>query len=161
QAYRNGTTTITVGAGDQSKQITVVVGLVPVGASVSPSVFQLAVDDQVELAGGGVDSAGAVFPGSFAWTSSDASVLAVKSQGILRAVGPGMAVVTVAGSGFTTSTSVSVLADPIQFKQISMGTENTCGLDRDGAMLCWGFGNPIPQPAFPQFRFENISLANG
>ena len=83
------------------------VAVAPQSASLS------AIGDSLVFTAVARDSAGSQVSGvSFAWTSSDATVVTVSSQGVARAVANGSATVQASAGGFSDTASVTVTAGP-------------------------------------------------
>ncbi len=115
-ALSTGTTTIrAVGGGHEgSAQVSVQDsggGSNPVALEVTPGSSIITIGGSVQLAGRLLDAAGLVIPGVvFSWTSSDPGVASVDPTGLVRAVAPGTASITVSTVGFSASAQIVVLS---------------------------------------------------
>lgn len=74
------------------------------------------------------------------WTSSNTAVATVDDNGVITAVAPGRATMSVAyaGATFTSDAYVADMATPLRFSSVVAGFAMTCGLTTDGAAYCWG-----------------------
>lgn len=78
---------------------------------------------------------------SVAWTTSDANVATVSSDGLVSAVNPGSATIQATSEGQTGTATVSVAPPATQtFVAVATGGAHTCALTMDGAAYCWGRG---------------------
>lgn len=108
-AAGNGSATITATAGSASGSATVTVAQVVASVRVSPAADTLAMGDAVRLSPAAADANGHVIPNAaFAWSSSDTMVARVDDSGLVRAVGEGMASVTVTSGGAEASATITV-----------------------------------------------------
>jgi hypothetical protein len=82
------------------------------------------------------------YEGRADWTTSNASVATVDAAGYVQAVGEGQAIISVTTNGRSASAPVYVqrYSAPLQFVQVSTGIWHACGLTREGAIYCWGYG---------------------
>ncbi len=99
--------------------------------AVSPASTNLTVGGTAQASAVAKDANGNTLGGqSFAWTSSNASVATVSSNGLVSAVGTGTASITAAASGKTGSMSVSVTSAPtspavVASVTVSLSTSST------------------------------------
>ena len=80
-------------------------------------------------------------PGPRGWSSSNTAVVTVDSIGVVTAVAPGVATVSVPylGATFSSEIYVAAVATPLRFSQVRSGTSASCGLSTDGTAYCWGW----------------------
>ena len=114
-ARGNGSATITAASGSASGTAAMTVAQAAASVSVSPPADTLVVGDTVRLSAAAADANGyPVAVPAFAWTSSDASVAAVDSTGLVTGVGEGAATITaVAGSAGGTAAITVERAAPV------------------------------------------------
>jgi alpha-tubulin suppressor-like RCC1 family protein len=74
------------------------------------------------------------------WTSSNPAVAQVSDSGVVTAIAPGGAIVSVrfAGETFNATVFVPTMSGPLRFSQLSALGSTTCGLATNGAAYCWG-----------------------
>ena len=74
------------------------------------------------------------------WSSSNAGVATVDDDGVVTAVAPGSATISVTYSGRTFAAEVRVedVATPLRFTTVAAGHYASCALATDGAAYCWG-----------------------
>ncbi len=74
------------------------------------------------------------------WSSSNSAVATVDSIGVVTAVAPGVATVSVPylGATFRSEIYVAAVATPLRFSQVGTGIQSSCGLSTDGTAYCWG-----------------------
>ena len=145
-AVANGAATITATAGDASGSASLTVAQEVSAVAVTSPADTLAVGDTLRLAAAATDANGhAVEEASFAWSSSDASVVDVDGSGLGAAVAVGTAVVTASSSGVSGSTelvvipavgAVTVRPDTVRFTALGQSVRLSAEvLDRDGRVL--------------------------
>jgi alpha-tubulin suppressor-like RCC1 family protein len=71
------------------------------------------------------------------WSSSDSTVAAIDELGLVRGVGPGVAVLTAVTGDYRLSLPMKVW-EPAVFVSVAAGGTHTCGLTAEGQALCWG-----------------------
>lgn len=74
------------------------------------------------------------------WSTSNSAVATVDSIGVVTAVAPGVATVSVPylGATFRSEIYVAAIATPLRFSQVGTGAQSSCGLSTDGTAYCWG-----------------------
>lgn len=87
-------------------EVEVEVGLRVIGITLDKTALDMELNDEQQLTAA-LSPEGAV--GDIEWRSSDASVAAVSETGVVKAVGPGSAIITVACEEFTASCTVKVV----------------------------------------------------
>jgi alpha-tubulin suppressor-like RCC1 family protein len=91
----------------------------------------------VRLTAQATDDEGGVLPDRpLAWTSSDPNVLSITAGGLLTAVAPGTATISVATGGIVDSATVVVRA--LDLVHVFASTAVACGLEATGDAWCWG-----------------------
>ena len=109
-AASNGSTTITASAGAAFGSALVTVMQVASSVTVSPSVDTIAPGDTLRLEAEARDENGhRVVGAAFAWSSSDTSVAAVESSGLVHGVGEGMATLTATAGDAHGTADVTVM----------------------------------------------------
>jgi alpha-tubulin suppressor-like RCC1 family protein len=134
-----GSVTITASISTGSASADLTVGPpVPVSAvTVAPASARLVVQGTVQLAATLRDASGKVlFPRATAWTSDNAALAMVDTNGLVTASGVGSATVTATSEGVSGTAAISVTT--IVFQSLSANYSNTCGLTTGGAAYCWG-----------------------
>ncbi len=116
-ALAAGTATITVSAGEISAECTVTVGIPLEGISLGQTSLQLNSGASVQLEVSLLPSNTTESP-AISYSSSDSSVATVDANGVVYAVAPGSAVISVSAQGYSASCSVSVAA-PLQSISLS------------------------------------------
>ena len=145
-AVANGTATITATAGDASGSASLTVAQEVSAVAVTLPADSLEVGDTLRVVAVATDANGhAVEEASFAWSSSDASVVDVDESGLATAVAVGTAVVTAASSGVSGSAelvvipavgAVTVRPDTVRFTALGQSVRLSAEvLDRDGRVL--------------------------
>ena len=146
RAVANGTATITATAGDASGSASLTVAQEVSAVAVTLPADSLEVGDTLRVVAAATDANGhAVEEASFAWSSSDASVVDVDESGLATAVAVGTAVVTAASSGVSGSAelvvipvvgAVTVRPDTVRFTALGQSVRLSAEvLDRDGRVL--------------------------
>lgn len=105
-----------------------------------------------------LDAAGNTVGGkTVSWTSADAAIVRVESDGSLTGVAPGATSVTASADGKSASASVTVVA----FLSIQPGPRNTCAITVAGRLYCAGadYGTRA-KPEGGAVRFTRVS-SNG
>ncbi len=111
-AAGNGTATITAAAGEAAGEAAVTVTQAVAAVAVSPESGRLSPGDTLRLAAGASDGNGHPVEGAaFAWASSDDSVAAVDSSGLVLAVNAGTATVTAAAGDIRGTARITVAID--------------------------------------------------
>lgn len=83
------------------------------------------------------DQAGALLTGrTVTFSTANAQVATVDSNGLVTAVGEGSATITASAGGKSSTVAVSVSV--LDFVSISAGETHTCGLTDEGRAWCWG-----------------------
>lgn len=110
-----GNARITARSGNASAAVEVKVGQTAASIRLSPSTLTI-----MDLGGTGtfsatvLDAGGAAIPGAqVAWTSSDSTVATVNAEGLVTAVGSGMAEITATSNGATAKGTVLVALRPV------------------------------------------------
>lgn len=85
-----------------------------------------------DLTARAVTSTGQPTGSAVTWTSSDSSVIRIGTP--IQIIGPGTATLNASADGKQASIVVSVIQSPV----VSAGGRNTCAIDRNGALSCWG-----------------------
>ena len=145
-AVDNGTATVTASAGDASGSASLTVAQEVSAVAVTSSADTLEVGDTLRLVVAATDPNGhAVEEASFAWSSSDASVVGVDESGLATAVAVGTAVVTAVSSGVSGSAelvvipavgAVAVRPDTVRFTALGQSVRLSAEVfDRDGRLL--------------------------
>lgn len=113
-ALAAGSVTITATSEGKSGSASVAVAPVPVATvTVSVPTVQLVVGQTQQLTAASKDSVGGDLSGrTFVWSSSDTSKVQVSATGLLTAVGPGTAVITVSSEGKSATVGVTVIGPP-------------------------------------------------
>lgn len=108
-----GTATITATTGGISGTAAVAVTPPPVATvEVDPTAATLNVGETVQLTATPKDASGAVVATGVNWTSSDAAVASVDSDGLVTANGSGQATISATADGQSGSAAIDVLAAP-------------------------------------------------
>ncbi|PYP03175.1 MAG: hypothetical protein DMD57_09105, partial [Gemmatimonadetes bacterium] len=112
------------GSGSDTATITVVPAAVA-SVKVIPAVVSLLVGASVQLTATTADSAGNVLSGrSISWSSSNASVASVNSNGLVASVAPGSATITATSEGQSAAVPVTVTNVPVASLQVSPASAN-------------------------------------
>src|SRR5437773_1341821 len=112
------------GSGSDTATITVVPAAVA-SMKVIPAVVSLLVGASVQLTATTADSAGNVLSGrSISWSSSNASVASVNSNGLVASVAPGSATITATSEGQSAAVPVTVTNVPVASLQVSPASAN-------------------------------------
>lgn len=74
------------------------------------------------------------------WSSSNTAVATVSNTGVVTAIAPGVATVSVgfAGAIFKSEVYVAAVVTPLRFTMLSAGRSLSCGLTSDQTAYCWG-----------------------
>lgn len=74
------------------------------------------------------------------WASSNTAVATVDDNGLVTAVAPGLATVSVVhrNTTFRSEVYVAAVATPLRFASVAADGFATCGLTADGTAYCWG-----------------------
>jgi alpha-tubulin suppressor-like RCC1 family protein len=92
-----------------------------------------------QLAAEARDVHGTVLTGlTFAWSSSDTTIIRVSAAGLVTAVRLGSATVTATVGAKRGSATVTVMELTLPADRISAGDSHTCALTPSGAAYCWG-----------------------
>ncbi len=113
-AIAPGGVTVSASSEGKSGSASVSVSPVPVATvAVSSPAVQLIVGQTQQLTAASKDSVGAALAGrTFAWATSDATKATVSAAGLVTAVAPGTAVITVTSEGKSATVSVTVIGPP-------------------------------------------------
>ncbi len=145
-AVANGTATITATAGDASGSASLTVAQEVRAVAVTSPADTPEVGDTLRLVAAATDANGhAVEEATFAWSSSDASVVDVDGSGLATAVAVGTAVVTAEASGVSGSAelvvipavgAVTVQPDTVRFTALGQSAQLSAeARDDDGRVL--------------------------
>ena len=111
--------------------------------SIVPSTLALLIGSSAQLTVTAQDGAGTILQNrTITWTSSDTAVATVSTDGTVRGVNLGSAVVSANIEGTRASVPVTV-SRPVStstFASVIAGGAHTCGLTSVGAAYCWGRG---------------------
>ncbi|HEV8501874.1 MAG TPA: Ig-like domain-containing protein [Casimicrobiaceae bacterium] len=105
--------------------------------TVSPTVANVMVDQQIQLGATVTDSAGNAQTGTVTWTSGNAAVATVNSAGLVIAHGLGQVTITATSEGHS-GAAVLTATNGYVFASISAGGDHTCGVTLEGVAYCWG-----------------------
>ncbi|MEO8561885.1 MAG: Ig-like domain-containing protein [bacterium] len=105
-----GAATISATSGGQSGAATVTVGAVPVASvTVSPAASTLTAGQSTTLSATVIDANGAtIVNATVTWSSSDASIAAVASNGVVTTTAPGSATITATSGGKSGAATITV-----------------------------------------------------
>lgn len=108
----------------------------PFSISIAPSARTIVqggtVSPRVDLR----DSHGLVVGRPLTWSSDNPQVATVSDTGLIEAIAPGTATVTVAMPESSATLSLRVV-EPVRFTSVSAGSI-ACGVTTDGRLFCWG-----------------------
>lgn len=107
-----------------------------------------------------VDKAGATLNPPLPLQSSDETVVSIRNETTLVAVGPGTATLSASASGFTAEKEIQI--DSLSFEEVFVGPSGACALTLAGELYCWGnvmlsrytLPTPLPTPT----RFRSVSI---
>jgi alpha-tubulin suppressor-like RCC1 family protein len=150
-------------------------GLAPAAAlSIADLPDTLLTRQTFRLTASATDDDGAILPDRpLAWASSDPDVVSITTGGVLTALVPGVATISVSTGTVTDSATVVVRA--LAFAHVFAGDAVSCGLEATGEAWCWGnvgaegYGSGsadtsrqnVPLRAARGFAFSSLTLANG
>ena len=113
-------------------------GLTPVATlSIADLPDTLLTRQTFRLTASAADDGGGILPDrALAWVSSNPDVISITAGGMLTALAPGVATISVSTGGITDSATVAVRA--LTLAHIFAGSAVSCGLEPTGEAWCWG-----------------------
>ena len=118
--------------------------------TISPTAIALTVGESRQLSATIRDASGNVLPRTVDWATTNASVVSVNGNGLIKAEASGAATITATVEGKKGTAEVSVTVLNVAFASVSVGGAHSCALTSAGAAYCWGRGEfgqlgvPVP-----------------
>jgi hypothetical protein len=132
----------------------------PAGVTVAAGTMALTVGDAAPVAAQVVDQDGRVMQGqAVVYSTDNASVATVGSDGMVRGVGPGTANVSAAHGGSTATVKVTVTAPTIRVTVANAATELVVGEVAPAGAQVLDANGRVVQGATPVFSSDNPSVA--
>ncbi len=140
--WTQGSVTITARSGTSSGTVVVAVGPpVPVqSVTVTPGSAGLVAQGKSQLNATLRDATGRILSNrTITWTSNNAAVATVDTNGLVTGVGAGSASVTATSEGVSDAAAITVTT--VVFTAMTASDGHTCGLTSSSVAYCWGYND--------------------